>query len=153
MRRYVLVLPVVALLLAADKPTADMKKELKKFQGTWIPVSVEANGKPVPREDLKDLRITFKGQRVTRKIKDDTAHATFSVDPSPNPKWFDATGVREGKEVSIAGIYKFDRGRLTLCIRYNPVQQKRPTEFSTKAGTKESPLIMVVLKKRKARPK
>ena len=137
----------------ADRPTGDVKKELEKFQGTWGPVSVEANGEPVPREDLKGPRITFKGQNVTRRYKGETAHGTFTIDPSKDPKWFNATGTQGGKEVKVVGIYKFDRGRLTVCIRYNAADRKRPTEFSTKGGTKESPVVLMVLKKRKAESK
>jgi uncharacterized protein (TIGR03067 family) len=147
MRRYALVIPVVVLLTGADRPTGDVKEELKKFQGTWVPVSLEINGKQAPRQDLKSFRITFEGRNITRRSKDGTVHATFAIDPSKDPKWFDATAVQDGKKAKAVGIYKFDRGRLTLCSRHNAAEGQRPTEFSTKGGTKESPLVLGVLKR------
>jgi uncharacterized protein (TIGR03067 family) len=146
MLRYVLVIPVVALLVGADKPTGDVKNERKMFQGEWVPVSLEINGERVAREAFQSTQITFKGQSVTRKSKDQTVRATFTIDPSKNPKWFDATAVHEGREVKSVGIYKFERGRLTLCTRYNAAG-KRPTEFSSKGGTKESQIVVVVLER------
>jgi uncharacterized protein (TIGR03067 family) len=150
MRKFVLALPVVFLLLAAEEGKKDTKGELKKFEGTWVPVSVEINGNKVPDETVKEIQLTFKGNSVTRKIKDKTAKATFKVDPSKDPKWFDGKGEVEEKEVYVKGVYKFEDGRLTICVaRGSSKELKRPKKFSTEGGTQEAPLILVVLKKAK----
>ncbi len=150
MRKFVLALPVVFLLLAAEEGKKDAKKELKKFEGTWVPVSAEVNGNKLPEDALKELKLTFKGNTVTRQYKGMTVKATFKVDPSKDPKQFDAKGEEDGKEVKALGIYKFDGDRLTVCsVRGRGKELKRPKEFSTEGGTEKAAVILVVLKKAK----
>jgi uncharacterized protein (TIGR03067 family) len=87
---------------------------------------------------------------VTRQTKDKTVKATFQVDPSKEPKQFDAKGEEDGKEAKALGIYKFEDGKLTICsVRGRGKELKRPKKFSTEGGTKEAAVILVVLKKAK----
>jgi len=150
MKKCILAVPVVFLLLAAEEGKKGANKELKTFEGTWVPVSVEVNGNKLPDETVKEIQLTFKGNSVTRKIKDKTVKATFQVDPTKAPKRFDGKGEVEEKEVHVKGIYKFENGQLTICVaRGTSKELKRPKEFSTEGGTQEAPLILIVLKKAK----
>ena len=150
MKKCILVFPVVFLLLAAEQGKKDAKAELKKFEGTWIPVSGKINGNKLPEDALKELKLTFKGNTVTRQTNDKTVKAIFQVDPNKEPKQFDAKGEEDGKEAKALGIYKFEDGKLTICsVRGRGKELKRPKEFSTKGGTKEAAVILVVLKKAK----
>ena len=152
MKKCILAVPVVFLLLAAEEGKKDANKELKKFAGTCVIVSGEINGNKVPDDWVNKTPQTFKGNSVARKFKDKTVKATFQVDPSKDPKWFDGKGEVEEKEVHLRGIYKFEDGQLTICVaRCIGKELKRPKEFSTEGGTKKTFLILIVLKKAKAK--
>lgn len=150
MRAVLFVIPAVGLLLGAEQPSAEAKKELQKFEGTWTMVSLELNGRPAPDEAVKAIRATIKGDKVTIHEGEKTNQATISVDSGKNPKWLDAVGKEHGKEVRTIGIYKFNGDQLTIC--YTKAGSKRPTEFSSKGGTQTDPIVLAVYK-RKAKPK
>src|SRR5262245_37497697 len=104
---------VVVLLVGADKKEGAAQTELKKFQGEWVVASLEVNGKAARPEDLKDLRLTFQGNKVTRKLGDMTAEGTITLDPTQKPKQLDGTAKDpDGKEVKAVGIYQFVGKRL-----------------------------------------
>jgi uncharacterized protein (TIGR03067 family) len=137
----------VGLLVAADNPKGGVKKELKKFQGKWVLVSMEFNGKAAPAEAVKKVRLTVKGNKVTIHEGEKETKATFKLNPAKDPKWLDATATVNGKEEKTLGIYKFDGGKLTVC--YSHVTGNRPKEFSSEGGTKEKPLILAVYQRPK----
>jgi uncharacterized protein (TIGR03067 family) len=141
---------VVGLLVGADEPTKKdkeilAKEELKKFQGEWVPVAMEVNGKPAPEQALKGLRVTLKGNRATFQQRDKTSQGTFTIDPTTRPKQIGATGQEGGREVKTIGIYEFDGDKLRIC--YTPVGGPRPTEFSSKRGTEKQPIFLDVLQR------
>jgi uncharacterized protein (TIGR03067 family) len=147
MQKYVLAIPMVVLLLGADQANKGSKKELKKFQGTWVAVSLEVNGTGA-KEGAKDFKATIKGNQITIKQGQKSGKATFTIDPSKNPKWLDATAKQGAEEVKSLGIYKFDGDKLTVVYAHGDA--KRPKKFSSKGGTKEAPVFMVVYKKGKS---
>ncbi len=70
---------------ADDK--ADVEKELKKFRGGWTFESSEVGGKKTPAEDLKELTVTFEGDKYTVKKGDEVLQVgTQKLDPSNSPK-------------------------------------------------------------------
>ena len=105
----------VGLLLAADSPEGTITKEKEKLAGTWNVVSVEANGKRVPAEAIKDFQYIFTADSATRK-KGGKAEsgAGYKLDPSKSPKWMDMTGTTDGKARAIPGLYELDGDTLTL---------------------------------------
>jgi uncharacterized protein (TIGR03067 family) len=112
------VILVAGLLLAADSPEDAVKKEKERLVGTWKVVSVEANGRKVPADAIKDFQFIFTADSLTRK-KGGKAEsgAGYKLDPSKSPKWIDMTGTTDGKEQSVPAVYKLDGDTLTLCFR------------------------------------
>ena len=47
-------------LVAADDPA---QRELEKYQGTWVLVSEEFEGKPVPIEKRPEMSLTVRGRK------------------------------------------------------------------------------------------
>jgi uncharacterized protein (TIGR03067 family) len=146
MKRCVVLVLAAGLLVAGDKKE-DAKKDLKKFQGQWVAVSVELNGKAVPDEAVKSVKVTVKGNKVTIKEGDMTSEGKFTLDPTKKPKQIDGTAKEGDKEVKTIGIYEFDGDKVKIC--YALAGKERPKEFSTKAGTQQSPLILTVYKRAK----
>jgi uncharacterized protein (TIGR03067 family) len=141
-------LAVASLTRAADEK-ADAEKELKKFEGTWVTVSAETNGKEAAKDELKGLTMTFQGPRFVLKMADTdrVIEGTFKVDPSKTPREYDATATVAGKKLTTVGIYEFDGDKLKVC--YTPEGGKRPREFSSKGGTDEHPVFLTVYQRRK----
>jgi uncharacterized protein (TIGR03067 family) len=130
---------------AGDK--ADVEKELKKFQGTWMVELVEAGGKEVPIDMFKGMTVTFEGDRYTVKMGDEVVQAaTQKLDPSKSPKTLDGT-LAEGpnKGTVILGIYEISGDKLKVC--FDPEGKKRPTEFKTAAGSQTTLAVYKRVKK------
>ena len=111
----------------------------EKIQGTWALVSGERNGKPLPDEAIKHVKLIFSGDKLTTKNKERKTEAGFKLDPNKEPKEIDVD--MEGNVGK--GIYQFDGD--TLKIAHGEVGDARPKEFP-KAG---SGLTVLVLKREK----
>ena len=139
-------LPVAALLLAACvapvEPPADAKRaavdaELDRLAGTWVLVGGYLDGVPVPEDQVKRSRITWKGNKITTQsphIAGEVIVATITVDPTTAPGRMDI--VYEGGRPTAAGlaIYEWigpDRYRIAIDRRGGT----RPAEFVSTPGT------------------
>ena len=139
-----LMLTAAGLIGARADDKAEVEKELKKFQGTWMFESVEAGGKKLPTGPLKGRTVAHEGDKYAVKRGDVVEEAaTQKLDPSKSPKTLDVT-VTDGpnKGTVMLGIYEITGDTLTVC--FDPEGKKRPTEFKT--GT-NSPAILVVHKR------
>lgn len=125
MKRALLVLSV-ALLLGAD----DADKDYAKFEGTWILVSGQENGKDVDKDFVRKSRLIVNGKEHTAVLRGAAHRATHKFDPTKNPKQMD---IKRDDGVMIEAIYKLDDDTFTICL--NEKGKPRPTEFSGKAGT------------------
>jgi uncharacterized protein (TIGR03067 family) len=128
---FALMLAIVFFTVSQNRAAEDGKTEL---EGTWDLVSLERDGKAV--EPQKNTRAIFSGSIFVIKVGDKMiAGGNFTVDAAQKPKATDAT-YTEGpdKEKSFKGIYQIDGDTLKFCRAGSP-DQKRPTEFKTKAGT------------------
>src|SRR5437868_11086988 len=110
MRRTVLVVLAAGLLLGADNPKGEAKKDQDKLQGEWTLESGTREGTEIPEDIAKSLKRTIKddGFSVTR---DGQAlnKGTFKLDPSKKPKAIDITIKRDGQEDQLSlGSYEFD---------------------------------------------
>ena len=136
-------IPLIALLCAVafvgsgtradDKP--DVEKETKKFQGTWTFESSEAGGEKLPADQLKELVLTFEGDKHTVRKGDEVLQTgTQKLDLSKSPKAIDVT-VTEGpnKGAVMLGIYEIDGDTLKVC--FDEEGKKRPTEFKSASGS------------------
>ena len=109
------------------------RKELQKFQGTWIVESQELDGKPAKTEEIK-ARTFFCGADVflIRKGSELLQLGVQKVDPTKSPKTINATiskGLYQGE--TMLGIYELDGDRLKVC--FDIEGQNRPREFKTSA--------------------
>jgi len=139
----------LALANAAAQEKIDPKKELEQFQGTWIPAKFDVPAdKKLPEGFLEKARFVFKGDKLVTMFEGKNVdEATFKLDPTKKPKWFDVSpsgGPNKGK--TSEGIYEFDEDTLKICM--GAPGQKRPTEFKvvTEAGSKTA---LMVLKREK----
>jgi uncharacterized protein (TIGR03067 family) len=130
MRTRILVVLALGLVIAADKPKGDdAKKELKKFEGTWIPQAVTVMGREIPKENLKGVEMVFKGGKFTLKTPRGQVSGTIKVDPTTKPRSYDASATTpQGQTVTSSGIYEFKGDTLKVCYT-NLGKQARPKDF------------------------
>jgi uncharacterized protein (TIGR03067 family) len=154
MRTLTLLIAAAALATAADDPADAVQAEKAKLIGTWKVVSLEANGFQVPPDGVKDLRLVFTADSMTRKKGDKAESGSgYKLDPSKSPKWIDLTGQTDGKDVAIPAVYELDGDSLQLCFpaEYKkggkPVAErllKRPAKLD---GGKDTKQVLMVLKR------
>ena len=138
MRFTLLLATTTSLLIAADAKEDEAKKELRKFQGTWVLVSGEKDAEKIKDEHVKQSKITWERHRATLLTphqSKETIRADITLDPSKNPKQMDWIRVTEpGKGKRMLAIYEFiDEDQYRIC--YAPPGKERPKDFSTKAGS------------------
>ena len=136
MQRIICVLVVLStpLLLAADTGD-DAKKELKALQGKWKAVTLEAGGKPLPKDAVPDFTYTIRADgKATGKMPKGEYTAAITVDPKRDPKTIDnlhESGDQKGKKQY--GVYKLEGDKLTVCITApGRAEADRPKDFNTK---------------------
>jgi uncharacterized protein (TIGR03067 family) len=125
----------VVLLSADAQEKGDVaRKDLERFQGTWNFVSMEQDGKQMPKTDQPHT-VTFQGDKFTVKIGDMIVQAgTNKLDADKKPKTVDATVTEgESKGNTMLGIYEIEGDTIKAC--FDPQGKKRPTEFKTTAGS------------------
>ncbi len=138
MRRISLL--VVGVLFAGFAFAEEGQKDLDKLQGTWVRTSVERNGKPAPADELKNSKLTLKGDKYTLDDGKEKRTGTFKLDATKTPKTLDIisdAGPNKGK--TLKGIYKIEDDKFTYCVA-GP-DKDRPTEFSGKEGSGHTLLV------------
>jgi uncharacterized protein (TIGR03067 family) len=135
MRWQILMVLTAGLLLAANRQQdGDAKKELQTFQGTWMLVSAERDGKKVPDEKTR-LVIMGNNYSLTQESSAVIGHkGTFVLDPSKKPKETEVK-VTEGadKGKSFLGIYELTSDDYKVC--FAPPGKDRPKDFTSKPGS------------------
>jgi len=147
MMRYKSSLAAVAVLLlwsfgssfAAGVEGADAQKELQKFQGTWVMVSTEMEGKKIADENVGRGKITFQGDKMQVLVPHHHAEMIavdiVKIDPTKNPKemhFIRKNGPNAGK--TMIGIYEF-AGDDQYKFAFDPSGAVTLKEFATKEGT------------------
>jgi uncharacterized protein (TIGR03067 family) len=111
-------------------------KEEKGLDGTWAVVSVEVD--PALGQPPKDAVWVIAGGKLTERPKPGggAVALTYAVklDPAKDPKEIDLVAEVGGRKVVLRGIYRVDKGRLTICLGVAAgdaavVESERPAEF------------------------
>jgi uncharacterized protein (TIGR03067 family) len=127
-----LTVAVAVLCLSTDDTP---KSELDKYQGTWVLVSEEFEGKKVPAEDLtgelKNLSYMVRGERLLFTSRGEGRSATIKLDPNNSPKTYDLLR-DDGRPLK--GIYAWDGETIKVCSADD--WGDRPPEFKTEAGSR-----------------
>jgi uncharacterized protein (TIGR03067 family) len=140
--RFAILLIPSAFLLAAEDDAA--KKELARFEGTWVFTKYVNDGKAAPEDALKKLELTVKGNESAFKRGDDVTHGRYILRPDKDPKELNIEildGPNKGK--TFPAIYAFDGAELRICL--NRGGKDRPRKFESEAGSKN---VLEVLKKK-----
>jgi uncharacterized protein (TIGR03067 family) len=135
--RTPLLLAAVLLLTGAAKEDK-VNKELKKFEGTWVMVSGEKEGKKIAAKHVKRSKITWKGTKVavfTPHQSKETIRGEITLDPDRTPRqmdWVRSAGPHKGE--TMRGIYEFiadDQYRICFALP----GKERPARFTTTPGS------------------
>jgi uncharacterized protein (TIGR03067 family) len=138
----------VGFLTAADDAKQDaIKKDRKKYEGTWRVTSLEINGNKSSEEDAKKITVVNKtdGTWILQVDGGKITEGTSEIDPTKNPKTIDfmeTEGDNKGKIV--LGIYELGDDTRKLC--YAEPGKGRPSDFSASAGTGHT---LVIFKREK----
>jgi uncharacterized protein (TIGR03067 family) len=148
MRLTWLVAGFASVLIAADSPKGEAKKDLDRIQGSWVVASGESGGTAIPNEDAKATRFVIKGDKYIYTIPDYREEGTLKVDSSKQPKAIDVK-IDEGQNQGETqlGIYDLNKDTLKLCFARPGKGTKRPKDFSTNADNEQ---LLLILKREKS---
>lgn len=109
--------------------------DLQKLAGVWICVSGVNDGKSLPDDIVKQLKLTLTKDRYkTEKGKALLFDGIYKIDTGQQPKHIDITapeGEQAGK--TSKGIYALEGDTLKMC--YATPDKDRPKEFDSKPGS------------------
>ncbi|SRR5258706_3422569 len=129
----ILVLALLLVTACATGPSRAAKDDLVR---KWICVSAIVNGKPLPEETVRLLRLTLTPDRYkTEKGSEILFDSTYSVDSTRNPNQINMVGTEgalTGKEAQ--GIYSVQGDTLHIC--YTMPGEPRPASFESAPGSK-----------------
>jgi uncharacterized protein (TIGR03067 family) len=126
----------------ADTPKSKDGDDQKKLQGTWKVVSHELDGKEAPAEEGKEVKLTFRGTKVTFNVGENKFEATYKLDSAAKPKRIELSysgGPAEGKTKQ--AIYHLEGNTLKICGNNTPGGEV-PSEFVTKPESGEELLVL-----------
>lgn len=127
--------------LSAAEPVKDAidRVELQKFQGTWMMVAAEMDGKKVHDKHVKKSRISFTGTTVElltpHQHKEKIKSTMVRLDASKTPaemQWVRDAGPNTGK--TMTAIYEFE-GPDQYKVSFDQTMKETPQKFGTKAGS------------------
>ena len=134
-----LLLCPIGSVFSADVGGEDAKKELQKFQGTWVMVSGEMDGKKPADDHVKQSKILYEGNKIQIVVPNQASETIVAdivkIDPTRNHKemhFVRKNGHNAGK--TLIGIYEFE-GDGQYRFAFDPAGKGTLTEFVTKAGT------------------
>jgi uncharacterized protein (TIGR03067 family) len=128
---------LVALLVLSTRlgaqpgpdPEDDGTKDEKAMQGTWSLSKAERDGKASDK-DISGVKLVIMGKKMTIRDRGKDEPVNFTLDAKKKPREINLVPP-EGKGKEIAGIYKLEKDKLTICFS---VGGPRPKEFASKEG-------------------
>jgi uncharacterized protein (TIGR03067 family) len=146
MRRHAAVVLAAVSLLAGAGVSGAVHIPKPGGKGIWEVRSLEVDGKKYSKEELKGVTLICdaRGKVSVRRGDKAILGAALTLHPRKKPKAIDATLTEgEGKGKTALGIYEIKGESYRVCFARSAA--KRPTEFSAKAGSGQS-LIVIVCK-------
>jgi uncharacterized protein (TIGR03067 family) len=140
-----LLLAGVGTAAAGDAKEEAVKKDRKKYEGTWQAVSLTADGNEASEEDVKKITVVNEadGKWAVQVEGKFVARGTSKIDPTKEPKEIDLTTTEgEGEGKTARGIYEVGEDDRKVC--FAPPGKERPAEFASRLGTGN---IFVVFKR------
>ena len=119
-----------------------------RLNGVWSVASSEANGAPVPVEDLAEITVTITAGKYSVTKGEHTDQGAFSLDATKSPKQMDirpSTG--DGVGMMIPAIYEFNGDTLRICYATQDGSE-RPAGFKT---APDSGQVMTTYKRKPAK--
>jgi uncharacterized protein (TIGR03067 family) len=122
----------------AQGPGVDVA-ELQKFQGSWVLIAGEKDGKQLNPAHVKQSSHTIMGNKIEvfspHQHKDKILATITKLDSTKNPKemhWVRSTGPNVG--TAMMGIYEFEGlDRYKIC--FDPASRVVPQKFVTSPGS------------------
>ena len=130
MKLRVLLLVAAGIMIAAEDPKADAKKDKENIQSAWKAVSGEAGGQKLSDERIESIKIVIAADKITVNVADNTRVSTYKIDPTQKPKTIDLTNEMDQ---TAPGIYELDGDTLKVC--WNQGGSERPKKFESKPDT------------------
>jgi uncharacterized protein (TIGR03067 family) len=152
MRRHALWVLGVSLLVVGGPPLAAgdardeaIRKDRKKYEGTWQVISLEVDGNRSAEEDARKITVINEadGKWAIEVDGQVVARGTSTIDPTAKPKTVDLT-MTEGQNSGQTALGLYELGDDTRKVCFAQPGQGRPTEFAAPAGSGH---ILAVLKR------
>ena len=116
--------PVGAVPDRPPKKKIPAPQGANEFQGTWLIVSIEYNGKKIEGIGDRDLRVVITAGKIAWMQRGRTvSEASYKVDSTKNPKQIETTmilGPQKGKVSTVT--YRLEGDTLTLSQSRDPKQ-------------------------------
>jgi RNA polymerase sigma factor (sigma-70 family) len=128
------------------QPAEDVAKEdSQALQGGWEGQSGERDGKALPDEEIKKIRVSIKGDRMLLIPGAEWTPLKFKLDATKQPRVLYATAIDgPDKDRTVPVIYRLDKVADTLTLCFDERNGKAvPEDFAARKG---SGLILLVLK-------
>ena len=138
MTSWILITMLSIMAVPGGKATQDnVSAELKKLRGAWTLVEEIEDGKPMPAPEASKNKLTFDGTgnwkvEIDGKV---VGEGTAVIDPNRKPKTIDYTFTGgDSPGAKFIAIYELDEDLFKHC---GVLKGTRPTEFSSKPGSKQ----------------
>jgi uncharacterized protein (TIGR03067 family) len=136
--RYTLLLSAVACLAFAPAPFVEKNRQrrtsaqaLQELQGTWERVEyrfgTREDSAPTAYGLIQGGSISF-GRRKGDLGK---RWCPLNIEPGRRPRSITIESPDMAPDKTLRGIYDLDGDRLTLCTRYSPREEDRPSQFTS----------------------
>jgi len=136
---------VVLVSLLITPARGDEKAELKKLEGTWLPTTVQQNGRNWSDEQVKTIKLVIADGKYTVTVSGQDDKGTLKLDPNAKPATMDIVGTDgPNKGRTIPAIYELSADTLKIC--YGLGIETRPTQFESKPGSR---LLLITYKREK----
>ena len=111
------------------------ENDWKLIEGTWIPVTAELSGQKMSEAFLKDIKLVLTDGHYTNQ-NDQGDYKLIPAEKPEAPKAMDVLGTDgPNKGKTLLAIYELSGDTLRIC--YDLAGKTRPTEFTTRAGTRQ----------------